>query len=83
MPQTADIRQVALRLLARRDHAIGELARKLRERGFGTDEIKPVLVEFEREGWLSDARFAEVFVRSRIDRGQGPCAFEPSCFSVA
>ncbi len=71
-PQTADARQVALRLLARRDHAVGELTRKLRERGFAAVDIASVITDFEREGWLSDQRFAESFVRARLERGQGP-----------
>ena len=37
-----------------------------------TTLIEAALEQLENEGLLSDLRFAEVFVRSRIARGQGP-----------
>ncbi|MDC0664258.1 regulatory protein RecX [Marinobacter sp. SS21] len=66
------IRVVALRLLARREHSRLELSTKLRQRRLPSDLIETVLDEFETEGWLSDDRFAEVFVRQRMDSGYGP-----------
>jgi regulatory protein len=64
--------RVALELLARREHSRRELTRKLGTRGFPNDVIVPVLDELERSGSLADARFTDVFVRSRIAKGQGP-----------
>ncbi len=66
------VRVVALRLLARREHSRRELATKLRQRRLPNDRIETVLDEFETEGWLSDDRFAEAFVRQRMDAGYGP-----------
>lgn len=59
-------------LLARREHARHELAGKLRSRGMPADLIESTLDDLGRENLLSDARFAEAFVASRIGRGQGP-----------
>lgn len=59
-------------LLARREHARQELAAKLRARSMPADLVESVLDDLARENLLSDARFAEAFVASRMGRGQGP-----------
>lgn len=61
-PEPGDLRERALRLLARREHSRAELARKLGQAGFAPDEIEPLLDEFEEKKWLSDRRFAESYV---------------------
>lgn len=63
--------QKALQLLARRDHSCAELMRKLRSRGFGTPEIEPVIRECRRLGYLSDSRFAEVYISQLQRKGYG------------
>ena len=74
----------ALRLLARREHSRFELRRKLLrgrvlnggDRGNAGGQmdvlVNSVLDDLARRDLLSDARFAEAFVRGGIDRGQGP-----------
>ena len=64
--------RTALELLARREHSRLELTRKLTARGFPSDVIEPALEELERAGSLADARFTDTFVRSRVQKGQGP-----------
>ncbi len=66
------IREAALGLLARRDHATHELGRKLKERGFDAVAIAPVLAELAANRFLDDERFAEHFVSYHAARGQGP-----------
>ena len=61
-PEPADLRERALRLLARREHSRAELARKLGQAGFASPDIFPLLDEFEEKKWLSDRRFAESYV---------------------
>jgi regulatory protein len=61
-PTLADLRERALRLLARREHSRFELTRKLGQAGFAVEEIAPLLDEFEQKNWLSDRRFAESYV---------------------
>jgi len=74
--QAADgdaIRRKALDLLARREHSRRELARKLAAHGFqDRAAVDGVLAALEAEGLLSDARFAEQFVWSQVQRGAGP-----------
>lgn len=68
----AAARSTAIGLLARREHAKSEIAHKLRYRGFDDDTTAEVVDELGRQRLLSDERFAEVFIRGRADRGQGP-----------
>lgn len=62
----------ALMLLARREHSRQELHAKLRQKGFARADIETVLDDLIEQGWLSDARFAEAFIRHRAARGYGP-----------
>jgi regulatory protein len=66
------IREAALNLLARRDHAVAELDRKLRDRGYQTEAIAAVLAELTTERFLDDERYVERFVSYHLARGQGP-----------
>jgi regulatory protein len=68
----SEARRVALGLLARREHSSLELAYKLSARGFDADRVASLLHRLSAEGLLSDARFAESFVRARRDKGYGP-----------
>ncbi len=62
---------VALRALARREHSSKELRLKMRRRGVTESTVDEVLCKLQQEGLQSDERFTEIFVRSRIERGQG------------
>ncbi len=59
-------------LLARREHSRLELYQKLKQRQFEPDVINSELNKLLDEGLQSDERFAEAFLRSRIDKGKGP-----------
>jgi regulatory protein len=61
-PDPGDLRERALRYLARREHSRFELARKLEQAGFEQRDIGSLLDEFEEKNWLSDRRFAESWV---------------------
>ena len=65
------MRRRALGLLARREHSVAELRSKLAS-GEGEGAVAAVLDALALEGLLSDRRFAEVFIRSRRERGSGP-----------
>ena len=62
MPEPGELRERALRLLARREHSRTELSRKLAAAGFERDAIDPMLDAFEAKNWLSDQRFAESYI---------------------
>lgn len=63
-----ELRRRAIGLLARREHSHAELARKLAAEGTTTEEIETVLAQLEAEGLLSDARYAEAYLRSNAGR---------------
>ncbi len=67
-----DMETTAIRLLAMREYARRELAGKLQQRGYLRDEVETLLDGLERQGTLSDERFAEGFVRRRRECGLGP-----------
>ncbi len=66
------IRAAALTLLARRDWMTGELTAALRSGGCDPQATAAVIEALVEERLLNDVRFAERFVASRADRGQGP-----------
>lgn len=68
----ASLRQHAVSLLARRDHARAELRLKMVRKFGEAAELEPVLDWCEEHDFLNDRRFTGFFVRSRIERGQGP-----------
>ncbi|HKK05776.1 MAG TPA: regulatory protein RecX [Gammaproteobacteria bacterium] len=68
----AAAREAAVRFLARREHSTRELEHKLGARGFEPAAVAGALEGLAAEGLLSDERFAEAFVASRIEKGSGP-----------
>ena len=67
-----EARKKAMDYLARREHARGELARKLETAGFDADIAAQAIGRLAEEGLQSDRRFVEAFVQSRINQGKGP-----------
>lgn len=77
MPADAGAREAtprdeAVRLLTRREYSRHELVERLAAKGHEPGAIDECLDDLAERGLQSDARFAESFVRSRIQRGQGP-----------
>ncbi len=62
----------ALAMLGRREHSRTELRRRLLDLGGQSEQVDDLLEELVRRRLQSDERFAEVFVRSRAERGYGP-----------
>jgi regulatory protein len=65
------IRVVAMDLLARREHSVKELTRKLKQREFEADAIQQAIVALQRDNLQSDRRFLESVVNYRINAGFG------------
>jgi regulatory protein len=64
--------KTAISLLTRREHSRFELMNKLRQKPFSKDvNLSTLCDRLEAANYLSDARFAELFIHSRISRGQG------------
>lgn len=72
MTNRKSARHAAMDLLARREHARGELAAKLARKGYESAEVDEALDGLAADGLQSDARFADHFVNARAGRGQGP-----------
>ena len=70
-PDAPNAHDMALRLLTRREHGAGELARKLQQRGVSREQAVETIAELAEQGWQSDARFAEQFARDHAARGDG------------
>lgn len=62
----------AVRSLGRREHGRRELTRKLASKGHAPEQIERVMDYLLQHDLQSDDRFAEGFVRSRIQKGYGP-----------
>jgi regulatory protein len=62
------LRARAMRFLARREHSRAELQRKLSAVAKEGDDVEALLDELAQKGWLSDARYAELAVRSKARR---------------
>ncbi|WP_445355904.1 regulatory protein RecX [Microbulbifer sp. EKSA008] len=61
----------ALELLTRREHSRHELRQKLAAK-FPSADFDTLFERLHELNYQSDQRFAEVFARSRVQRGQGP-----------
>lgn len=68
----AEVREAALRLLARREHSSVELKTKLTGKGWPEEHIDQVIPALAEAGLQSDCRFAESFARQRAGRCYGP-----------
>jgi regulatory protein len=66
------IKVSALRYLARREYSRVELYRKLSQKFSAVDAIQAVLDELKEQGYQSDTRFTESFIRAKINAGNGP-----------
>lgn len=62
----------AIRMLAGREHSCLELKNKLLKKGYELDNITKVITQLLKDKYLNEARFTDVFVNSKINRGIGP-----------
>ena len=62
------VKKKALNLLSRRDHYKKELKYKLIKRGFSAEKIEDILQELINDGYLNDKKFAEEWIKNRINK---------------
>lgn len=62
----------AIRRLAQREYGVEELRRKLKPYTTNSADVEAVLDQMKQAGQLSDDRFIEAYIQSRIRRGFGP-----------
>jgi regulatory protein len=70
--QGKSLRHKAMDMLARREYAEGELRQKLEAKGNPPEAVAEVVAQLCEEDLVSDERFTEAFVRSRMNSGYGP-----------
>ena len=68
----ADVRDIALRYLGRREYGIEELRQRLLQRGASTDDAEKVIGDLADQNLVSDQRFTEMYIRTRIRSLFGP-----------
>jgi len=68
----AEIKVLALGLLARREHTRLELVRKLAAKGYRHEAIDVALDRLVQSGALDESRFASAYVDERVRGGFGP-----------
>ena len=76
-PKTTQIEaayETAVRLLARRAHSRGELARKLRRKGYADPIGNAAIDRCEALGYIDDTAACESYCRELIRKGYGPRA---------
>lgn len=61
----------ALLLLARRDHSVAELKRKLVDKGFPEIDATDAVARLLQQGLLDDTRFAGMLAHASIRNGRG------------
>jgi regulatory protein len=66
------VRTAALALLAGRDFACEELAKRLARRGYQPAIVESVVTGLVAERLLSESRFTAQFIRQHAGRGHGP-----------
>ncbi len=67
-----DVHEIAVRYLTRREYGIEELRRKLIQRGSDQIIAEQVVSALADENLVSDQRFTEMYVRTRMRRLFGP-----------
>ena len=67
-----EIRRVAINHLSRREYTKHELLVRLNQRFESPEDVEEVVENLSLEGLQSDGRFAESFIRYRIQKGFGP-----------
>jgi len=69
---TRSINEVAVGLLARREHSVLEIRQKLKQRSFSDNEIEQSIERLLANNLLSEERFTETYINMRKHRGFGP-----------
>jgi len=67
-PGSKPVFGVAVRLLAAKRLTKAQLGKKLRDRGFAPDAVRDVVAECERRRYLDDRTFAQLYVKSILER---------------
>jgi len=62
----------AVGLFGQREFNTGEMRERLGSKDYNEEIVAAVLTQLERDNYLSEERYAEAFLRSRLKRGEAP-----------
>lgn len=65
------LRATALAWLGRQEYYEAKFRQKLKDKEATDEQIELIVEEFTEQNWLSEQRYCNAFVRSRINKGQG------------
>ena len=71
-PEVKAAYSAALRMVTRREHCEVEVRQKLEARGFDEIAMDAAIEELKSYGYISESRYAEAFLRYRMQRGEAP-----------
>ncbi len=63
-----EVREKAISLLSRRSHSAKELRKKLLKRNYSRSKINQVIQGLKESGYLDDEKFAEQWIKNRIEK---------------
>ena len=66
------MRAFAYRLLGRREYSLVELGNRIRQKWPAAEDVGLLVGQLAKENLVSDRRYAEAYLRSRVQRHQGP-----------
>ncbi len=65
-------RHSLIEYLSRRDNSKYELRQKLKQKGISKQIAEQAISHCEQQGYQSDLRYADMWIRSRANKGEGP-----------
>ena len=68
--------EAAVGLLARREHSVLEIRRKLEQRKYAEEDVSRAIEQLQANNLLSEERFTESYINMRKHRGYGPLRIE-------
>lgn len=68
----AEVHEIAVRYLTRREYGVEELRQKLIQRGADSETAGKVVADLADSDLVSDQRFTEMYVRTRLHQLYGP-----------
>jgi regulatory protein len=68
----AEVHEIAVRYLTRREYGVEELRQKLIQRGADSETAGKVVADLADSNLVSDQRFTEMYVRTRLHQLYGP-----------
>lgn len=66
-----DIRDTALKYIGHRDHTVAEMRKYLKEKGYSSDEVEPLISSLKEMKYLDDQEYCRKYIPYSIRKGKG------------